>query len=393
MIDVVLAVVLVAYAISGFRQGLALSALSLGGFVAGALAGILLVPVVADRLEPGAQRSFAVLAAVLVLAWLGQVLGAIVGGRLREQLPKGSARRVDQALGAVAGLVASAVVVWFVGGALRNVPAVSSAIGSSRVLQAIDTVMPQQASTLASRFRESVAASDFPRVFSGAGPEQISPVDPPDATAVPAAVSAKVKAATVKITGDAKSCSQTQEGSGALVAPGRVVTNAHVVAGVSRPVVQLGGQGRRYQAKVVLFDPQIDLAVLAVDGLPVSAKPLPIGADLERGADAAFAGYPKNGPYALGAARVRSVLRASGDDIYGKPGAVRRVYSLFAKVQPGNSGGPVVDTDGNLVGVVFAKSLDDANTGYALTMAEAREDIDAGISATDAVATGSCAAG
>ena len=393
MIDVVLAVVLVAYAISGFRQGLALSALSLGGFVAGALAGILLVPVVADRLEPGAQRSFAVLAAVLVLAWLGQVLGAIVGGRLREQLPKGSARRVDQALGAVAGLVASAVVVWFVGGALRNVPAVSSAIGSSRVLQAIDTVMPQQASTLASRFRESVAASDFPRVFSGAGPEQISPVDPPDATAVPAAVSAKVKAATVKITGDAKSCSQTQEGSGALVAPGRVVTNAHVVAGVSRPVVQLGGQGRRYQAKVVLFDPQIDLAVLAVDGLPVSAKPLPIGADLERGADAAFAGYPKNGPYALGAARVRSVLRASGDDIYGKPGAVRRVYSLFAKVQPGNSGGPVVDTDGNLVGVVFAKSLDDANTGYALTMAEAREDIDAGISAADAVATGSCAAG
>ena len=393
MIDVVLAVVLVAYAISGFRQGLALSALSLGGFVAGALAGILLVPVVADRLEPGAQRSFAVLAAVLVLAWLGQVLGAIVGGRLREQLPKGSARRVDQALGAVAGLVASAVVVWFVGGALRNVPAVSSAIGSSRVLQAIDTVMPQQASTLASRFRESVAASDFPRVFSGAGPEQISPVDPPDATAVPAAVSAKVKAATVKITGDAKSCSQTQEGSGALVAPGRVVTNAHVVAGVNRPVVQLGGQGRRYQAKVVLFDPQIDLAVLAVDGLPVSAKPLPIGADLERGADAAFAGYPKNGPYALGAARVRSVLRASGDDIYGKPGAVRRVYSLFAKVQPGNSGGPVVDTDGNLVGVVFAKSLDDANTGYALTMAEAREDIDAGISAADAVATGSCAAG
>ena len=393
MIDVVLAVVLVAYAISGFRQGLALSALSLGGFVAGALAGILLVPVVADRLEPGAQRSSAVLAAVLVLAWLGQVLGAIVGGRLREQLPKGSARRVDQALGAVAGLVASAVVVWFVGGALRNVPAVSSAIGSSRVLQAIDTVMPQQASTLASRFRESVAASDFPRVFSGAGPEQISPVDPPDATAVPAAVSAKVKAATVKITGDAKSCSQTQEGSGALVAPGRVVTNAHVVAGVNRPVVQLGGQGRRYQAKVVLFDPQIDLAVLAVDGLPVSAKPLPIGADLERGADAAFAGYPKNGPYALGAARVRSVLRASGDDIYGKPGAVRRVYSLFAKVQPGNSGGPVVDTDGNLVGVVFAKSLDDANTGYALTMAEAREDIDAGISAADAVGTGSCAAG
>ena len=393
MIDVVLLVVLLAYAASGFRQGLALSALSLGGFVAGAIAGILLVPVLASRLQPGPQRSFAVLAAVLVLAWLGQVLGAMAGGRLRDQLPKGSARRVDQALGAVAGLVASAVVVWFVGGALRNVQAVSSAIGSSKVLQTIDAVMPQQASTLASRFRESVAASDFPRVFSGAGPEQITPVDPPDATAIPPAVAARVKAATVKITGDARSCSQSQEGSGAVVAPERVVTNAHVVAGVSRPVVQLGGQGRRYQAKVVLFDPQRDIAVLAVDGLPASARPLPLGGDLDRGSSAAFAGYPKNGPYALGAARVRSVLRASGDDIYGNAGAVRRVYSLYAKVQPGNSGGPVVDPEGNLVGVVFAKSLDDANTGYALTMAEARGDIDDGVAASQAVPTGSCATG
>ena len=290
-------------------------------------------------------------------------------------------------------MVASAVVVWFVGGALRNVQAVSSAIGSSKVLQTIDAVMPQQASTLASRFRESVAASDFPSVFSGAGPEQITPVDPPDATAIPPAVAARVKAATVKITGDARSCSQSQEGSGAVVAPERVVTNAHVVAGVSRPVVQLGGQGRRYQAKVVLFDPQRDIAVLAVDGLPASARPLPLGGDLDRGSSAAFAGYPKNGPYALGAARVRSVLRASGDDIYGNAGAVRRVYSLYAKVQPGNSGGPVVDPEGNLVGVVFAKSLDDANTGYALTMAEARGDIDDGVAASQAVPTGSCATG
>jgi S1-C subfamily serine protease len=393
VIDVVLVLVLLAYSVSGFRQGLALSALSLGGFVLGAFVAILAVPLLAERMQPGPQRSFAVLAAVLVLAWLGQVVGAVVGGRLREQLPKGGARHVDQALGAVAGIVAAAVVMWFVGGALRSVPAVSSAIGSSRVLQGIDAVMPQKASTLASRFRESVAASDFPRVFSNAGPEQISPVDPPSDSAIPAAVAKRVKAATVKITGDARKCGQTQEGSGAVVAPERVVTNAHVVAGVSRPQIQLGGTGRRYAGKVVLFDPQRDLAVIAVPGLPSSARPLAIGADIERGADAAFAGYPRNGPYVLGAARVRSVLRASGDDIYGKPGAVRRVYSLYATVQPGNSGGPVVDAQGALVGVVFAKSLDDTNTGYALTMQEARPDIDAGISAVDAVSTGGCAAG
>ncbi len=393
MIDLILVAILLAYAVSGFRQGLALSALSLGGFVLGAVVGIVSVPLFADRLEVGPQRSFVVLAAVLVLAWLGQVLGALVGGRLREQLPTGSARRVDQAFGALAGLVAAAVVMWFVGGALRNVPVVSSAVGSSRVLRGIDTVMPQQASVLASRLRESVAASDFPRVFSGAGPEQIEQVAPPDRTAIPTDVARRVRQATVKITGDAPDCGQTQEGSGAVVAPNRVVTNAHVVAGVSRPQVQLGGAGRRYAGKIVLFDARRDLAVIAVPGLPASVRPLALGGDIARGDDAAFAGYPRNGPYQLGAARVRSLLRASGDDIYGRPGVVRRVYSLYASVEPGNSGGPVVDPTGTLVGVVFAKSLDDARTGYALTMEEARGDIDAGIDATDAVSTGGCATG
>jgi S1-C subfamily serine protease len=393
VIDLVLALILVAYCVSGFRQGLALSALSLGGFVLGAILAILAVPVLADRLEAGTQRSFAVLAAVLVLAWAGQVIGAVVGGRLRDQLPKGPARQVDHALGAVAGLVASALVMWFVGGAVRTLPGVAAAVGSSRVLQTIDAVMPQQATTLASRFRETVAATDFPRVFSGTGPEQIAPVDPPDATAVPAGVARQVRASTVKITGDATDCSRTQEGSGAVVAPGRVVTNAHVVSGVTRPQVQVGGTGRRYAAKVVLFDAQRDLAVLAVGGLPGSVRPLPLGGDIGRGDDAAFAGYPHNGPYSLGAARVRSVLRASGEDIYGRPGVVRRVYSLYASVEPGNSGGPVVDVGGALVGVVFAKSLDDRRTGYALTMSEARTTIDAGIAARDAVDTGRCTAG
>jgi S1-C subfamily serine protease len=391
VIDVLLAAVLIAYAVSGFRQGLALSVLSLGGFVLGAVVAILAVPMIASRLDAGPERSFAVLAAVLVLAWLGQVLGAVIGGRLREQLPHGPARLLDQGLGAVAGVLAAALVMWFVGGAVRSVPSVAGRVASSEVLQTIDVVMPQQARSLASRFRETVAASDFPRVFSGAGPEDIAAVEAPDRTAIPTDVAALVRRSTVKITGDAQECSRSQEGSGAVVAPERVVTNAHVVAGVSRPQVQVGGAGRRYAGKVVLFDPERDLAVLAVPGLPTRA--LPLGGDIARGDDAAFAGYPRNGPYSLGAARVRSVLRASGDDIYGKPGVVRRVYSLYATVEPGNSGGPLVDPAGELVGVVFAKSLDDAETGYALTMAEARGTIDAGVAAADAVDTGGCATG
>src|SRR5207237_1191643 len=143
---------------------------------------------------------------------------------------------------------------------------------------------------------------------------------------------------------------------------------------------------------VVLFDPQKDVAVLAVPGL--RATPLQLaGGDIVRGDDAVVAGFPRNGPFSAGAARVRAVTPAVGEDIYGKPGVEREVYSLYANVQQGNSGGPLLDTSGHVVGIVFAKSLDDPSTGYALTIKEVRGDIRAGTSAESAVSTGGCAAG
>jgi S1-C subfamily serine protease len=394
VIDLVLAVVVISYAVSGYRQGLAVGALSLGGFLVGALLAMEIVPPMADGLEEGIQRSFAVLVAVLLFAWLGQLGGALLGSRLRRHLTVRPAQIADQLLGMVAGVLAVILVLWFVGGALRGSPAptVNRAVSSSRLLATVDRYMPEGLDVLAENFRRAVAGSDFPRVFAGVAPEQILPVPSPDPSAVPSRVLQRAARGIVKIVGDAAACGRGQEGSGAIVGPHRVVTNAHVVAGVEAPTVQVAGQGPKYPARVVLFDPQRDVAVLAVPDLTAPALRL-APTDLGRGDDAVVAGFPRNGPFSAGAARVRSVLSAIGEDIYGKPGVTREVYSLYANVQQGNSGGPLLDTSGRIVGIVFAKSLDDALTGYALTVKEVGQDIRAGIAADAQVSSGGCAAG
>ena len=393
IVDLVLIVVMIAYAVSGFRQGLVVGLLSLGGFVAGAVLAIKVIPGLADGLTPGFQRSAIIVVCVLLAAWIGQVLGALLGHSVRRQMSESPAQTVDQLLGALAGLIAVALVLWFIAGALRASPSppVARAISSSRVLSAIDRIVPSPIAALAEDLRSTVAGSAFPRVFSGVGPEQIAPIRSPDPAIVSDEVLLKAAGSIVKITGAAVACDRGQEGSGAVIAPQRVITNAHVVAGVREPYVQVGGVGKQLAARVVAFDPRRDLAVLAVPALRAPA--LAQGKDLGRGADAIVAGFPRNGPFKASAARVRQVIQASGEDIYASPGVVREVYSLFADVQPGNSGGPLLDRNGALAGVVFAKSLDDNQTGYALTLGEVAPVIQAGSTASDSVSTGNCAAG
>jgi S1-C subfamily serine protease len=393
ILDLVLVLIMLGYAVSGFRQGLLVGALSLGGFVGGAVLAMWLAPTVLSDLEPGAQRSAIVLLAVIITAWVGQFVGALLGSRLRELVPGGAVATADHLAGAVAGLVAVALVLWFVAGAVRGgpSPSLSRTVASSRVIQTIDDLVPSQFVGVADAFRNAVGDTTFPRVFAGVGPENIAPVPAPDTSQIGATALKRAHRSVVKITGTATSCGRGQEGSGAVVAPERVVTNAHVVAGVTDPRVQVGGTGRRYPARVVEFDARRDLAVLAVPGLRTTA--IPLGKNLARSDPALVAGFPNDGPFRASAARVRQVIRASGEDIYGQPGAVREVYSLYVTVRPGNSGGPVLNSKGQLVGIVFAKSLDDKATGYALTLAESRSTIQQGSSATTAVSTGGCANG
>jgi S1-C subfamily serine protease len=397
VLDYVLILLFLSYAVTGYRQGLVVSVLSLAGFLTGGALAMWLLPLAVNRWteldSSPLLRSVVLIAGVFILASIGQALFVQLGGRLRRQLRVKPAQAFDSGLGAVAVVVSAAVLVWFIAGALRGgAPApIAKAIGESRVLRTIDTVVPPQTSRLFAGFREVLDREGFPRVFEGLGSERIAPVEPPDPAVARTQGVRAAAASVIKITGVADACNRGQEGSGWVVAPERVVTNAHVVAGMDHATLRIHGTGRSFTGRVVIFDPQRDLAVLSVPGLP--AAPLRQGGDLSRGDNGVVAGFPLDGPYRLDAARVREVIQARGSDIYGRPGASREVYSLYAQVRPGNSGGPLLSTDGRVVGVVFAKSLDDDRTGYALTMDEARPVLDAAASASTPVDTGACVAG
>jgi S1-C subfamily serine protease len=396
-LDYLLLLLFVSYGVTGYRQGLVVSVLSLAGFLSGGAVAMWLVPKALQRWAPlesaPLMRTVILIAGVFILASIGQGIAVTVGGRLRSRLRIKPVQAFDAALGAVAVVLSAAVLVWFIAGALRGgAPApIAKAIGESRVLRTIDRIVPPGTSRLFAGFREVLDREGFPRVFDGLQTEPIAPIAPPDPSVAQTAGVREAAASVIKITGVAASCNRGQEGSGWVVAPDKVVTNAHVVAGMTSATLRIHGTGRSYTGRVVIFDPQRDLAVLDVPGLP--AQPLREGSDLQRGDGGVVAGFPLDGPYRLDAARVREIIDARGSDIYGQPGTSRQVYSLYALVRPGNSGGPLLSTDGRVVGVIFAKSLDDASTGYALTMTEAKPVLDAASSASHTVSTGACVAG
>jgi S1-C subfamily serine protease len=267
---------------------------------------------------------------------------------------------------------------------------VNAEIRSSSVLGAVDRAMPDQARGLFSSFRVLLDENGLPRVFTGLSAEPIRPVEPPSGTAAATPAVRVAASSIVKVHGNARACERSVDGSGFVYAPHRVLTNAHVVAGVRNPTVQIGGEGRRYDADTVLYDPRRDIAVLAVPEL--EARPLQFAGPARRGDEAVVAGFPHGGPYRAEPVRVREVLDARGHDIYGGASVTREVISLFGSVQPGNSGGPLLSPEGTVYGMVFAKSLDDAETGYALTVDEIRSAARAGLSASGDVRTAGCTA-
>ncbi len=392
LLDAILVVSALSFAYSGYRQGFVVGVLSFGGFLGGAVVGMLLAPSIVDRTGSSGSSGgrLVALAVVLVVSVIGQVLGGWLGNALRGRLRWAPARTGDAALGALVSVTAMLLVSWFMASALRPGPveALSRQISDSRVLAAVDTVMPEQASTLFSTFRQVLDDNGLPTVFGGISAERIRPVDPPSSGVTGGAGVRAAAAGVIEIDGTADSCGRRLEGSGFVVAREHVLTNAHVVAGVRAPRVQVGGLGRRYDATVVAFDAGRDVAVLYVPGL--RSAPLRLAGAPGRGAEAVVAGFPGGGPYRLAPARVRDTIRARGPDIYDRRQITREVFSLYADVEPGNSGGPLLSPQGDVYGVVFAKSLDDPTTGYALTAAEVAPVIAAGRTARARVDTGAC---
>ncbi|MEU6577134.1 MarP family serine protease [Streptomyces sp. NPDC046805] len=396
VLDILLLALAVWFAIVGYRQGFVVGILSVIGFLGGGLVAVYALPVIWDWLTDNAEVSTtaAVVAVVVVIvcASIGQALTTHLGNKLRRYITWSPARALDATGGALVNVVAMLLVAWLIGSALAGttLPTLGKEVRNSKVLLGVSETLPAQADTWFADFSSVLAQNGFPQVFSPFANEPITDVRPPDPALAGSAVAGRAQKSVVKVMGTAQSCGKVLEGSGFVFSDRRVITNAHVVGGVDEPTVQIGGEGRKYDAKVVLYDWRRDIAVLDVPDL--KARPLRFSAvDAASGDGAIVAGFPENGSYDVRSARVRGRITANGPDIYHR-GTVRRdVYSLYATVRQGNSGGPLLTPDGKVYGVVFAKSLDDADTGYALTADEIQQDIAKGRTADEQVGTDSCA--
>lgn len=389
-LDVVLVVAAVLFALSGYRQGFVVGVLSFVGFLGGGVLGARIAPRVAE-LDPfvGFSRSAVGLAVVFLAATVGQVVATVVGGALRRRLTWNSARRLDAAGGAVVSVLSLLLVAWLVGRAVASspYPELASQVRRSTVMTTVDGLVPDAGRRFLGEFRNLIDERGFPEVFSDLQAADEAGVEPPDAALRESEAVKAVEPSVLKVTGVAEACRKRIEGSGFVYAPGRVMTNAHVVAGVREPQVEV--DGRSVDATVVLFDPALDVAVLAVEGLTAPAL-APAAEEAEREQDAIVVGYPQDGPFRADEARVIRTQDARGKDIYQQDDVVREIYSVRGLVRQGNSGGPLVDTRGAVLGVVFAAAADDQTIGYVLTWDEVEEAAERGRERTRSVSTRDC---
>ncbi len=385
LLDLLLVVLLLAYVIYGFRNGLSRSVFVIAGVVAGVIASYFLAPVVTAWVPWAWVRPGVTIAALVLLVGAGHALGSAVGRGVRRGIEKTALSGLDRVLGAIVTGIAAALIAAVVGTSVGQLgfPALSRAIAGSTVLRTINALTPDPVEAWVAQLRGLVATSGIP-VISDAigGPTPAVPTLDSGSAALNAAAQS-----VVRITGNAYACGVSQSGTGFVVADDRVVTNAHVVAGVTEPIVE-APSGEAIAGTVVYFDPIDDLAVIAVPGL--SAAPLRLGNTLGVGADAAVQGYPFGGPFTAGGAEVVRVGDAQVENIYGTATQSREVYTLAADVLQGNSGGPLLALDGTVTGVVFAKSADTAHVGYAMTMAELEPVAGEAAGLSSTVSTGDC---
>ena len=389
ILDWILVLVLLAYAVSGYWQGFISGAFATAGLLIGGFVSVLwLVPQLLGDAEPSLWVSLGALFVVLLSASFGQAVFQYFGSRIRDRITWQPVRAVDAVGGAALSAAAVLVVAWVLGVAVSGsaLPGVTTQVRSSLVLSEVDDVMPSEADEALRAFNEVVGSGFFPRYLEPFAPERIIEVGPPsDKVARDAQVRA-ARGSVLKIRGE-NSCGRGVEGTGFVYSPGRIMTNAHVVAGVDEPNVIVNDQ--EVPARVVHYDSDLDVAVLAVQGL---GRPfLRFDKTGEAQDDAAVLGYPNDGPYNVQAARIRGEQRLRSPDIYGSGSVIREVYSLRSLVRPGNSGGPLLSVDGDVLGVIFAASVSDRDTGYALTADQVSRSAAAGITNDTEVDTGDCA--
>jgi S1-C subfamily serine protease len=388
-LDVVIIIFLVVFAYSGFRRGLSGVAFSLAGLLAGLFLGAVIAPLLARAIttDRTTQPIFAI-GIFLGVALLIEGIGATIGFRIRQRAMRTIFGKADAGVGAVVGVLGALAAAWYLGLTFSQSAWVSldNQISGSTIERALDGVMPRPPAFLAI-IGNLLHPGNFPNPFSTILNVPQAPVAVPPLVNTPGirrAASVTSKVIAVGCNGGAEA------GSSWPLAAGYVVTNAHVVAGSSSVQVQTPGGGH-YFATVVVFDPNTDLAVLYAPGIRLQPLSL-VNSDPARGTRGAVIGYPGGGTEKVVAAAVSTTEFASGYNIYGDTVVTRDIEVLAAQVIPGNSGGPIVNDAGQVIGVVFAASTTQPDVGYALTVPEVSKDLRSATGKRSAVSTQTCAA-
>jgi S1-C subfamily serine protease len=392
LLDLILIALAAAFAVAGYRQGFIIGVMSFIGFVAGAVIGIYCAPGIATAITKD-QSLRAVLAITLVFATavVGMLITSALGVMLRSKVRHRSSTVIDSIGGALVNIVAILLLAWLIGSLVAYAPpfpAIQYQVNNSVLLRGVDRLIPEGARPEFSALERLLSTEPYVQVFGALGAETALNVPKPDLAVLRSPGLVKDRNSVVKIEGVAPSCSRQIEGSGFVIGPDHVVTNAHVVAGVTSGPDVYTRLGSEFPARVVLFDPSRDIAVLYVPDLNLPALRVVTSAPF--GGQAAVAGYPLNSAFTAVAARVGRSELANAPDIYDRTHVIRDIYPIRAEVRPGNSGGPLIAPHGQIYGMVFAAAVSVKDTGYALTGGEILPDIRLGLRRSTAVSTESC---
>jgi len=384
ILDILLVLMLIGYIAYGFRNGLSRSVFTLAGIIAGIVAAFFLAPVVANLVPVPFLRLGVTIVVAIGFVAVGHAVGSAIGRFIRRGILHSPLSGVDRVLGAIVTGVVAALVASMVAFSVSQlgVPVLSRAIAGSTVLRIVSTVTPDPVEAFLAQVRAAVVDGGIPIITSaieGPAPE-IPTIDTGSGALNVAAQSV------VRISGNAYACGVAQHGSGFVVYDDRVVTNAHVVAGVTEPMVQVGDDS--VKGTVVYYNSDVDIAVIDVPSLDGPAIRFDLGGQERQ--QGAVLGFPQDGPFDAQPVRIRSDQRLRSPDIYGNGTVTRHVFSLRGLIRPGNSGGPVVSTQGRVLGVVFAASVSDKDTGYALTAEQVSKAAAVGLSASEKVSSGNC---
>ena len=374
IVDGFIVVAVLAAMTSGWRQGGLASLLSAVGILAGFIIGLGVAPLVLQITDQVGIRFLLALGMLILLIGLGQLLGSALGHAIRDRMKTKSGQRVDSSFGAILMSVFSLVLIWLI--ATPMATGLSNSVGKgvreSAILREVNKVMPDELTQLPRSISGMLNDSGLPPVMMPWEDGSSVDVEAPDIEVADQAMVQDIRPSVVHVIADADGCRRRMMGSGFVTADNYVVTNAHVVAGTQTAYVDTVVGIK--EARVVYYNPEVDIAVLRAENLGLEPLAWADG-PAYTGDDAVVMGFPHSGPFTANAARIRERVNIAGPDIYSNSRVERESYILRGTVVQGNSGGPLISSDGTVLGLIFGASVDDTDTGYAITAEEVRAHI------------------